>query len=117
MNAYSKDLREKIVAAVLQRGMGKSEAARTFFVSLSSVKRYVGSASQGKSLTPKKSPGAKPKLDEQARSLLAADVQERPFVTLSERGDYLKAVAGVCVSNSTICRELKRMDQSRKKGV
>jgi hypothetical protein len=39
MNAYSEDLREKIIEA-LGRGMGKSEAARTFSVSLSSVKRY-----------------------------------------------------------------------------
>ena len=39
MNPYSEDLRKKIVEA-LRRGMGKSEAARTFSVSLSSVKRY-----------------------------------------------------------------------------
>jgi transposase len=38
MNPYSEDLREKIVQA-LERGMGKSEAARTFSVSLSSIKR------------------------------------------------------------------------------
>jgi transposase len=41
MRAYSEDLRRKIVEAV-QRGMGQSEAARSFGVSLSSVKRYVG---------------------------------------------------------------------------
>ena len=35
MNAYSEDLRMKIVKA-LGRGMGKSEAARTFSVSRSS---------------------------------------------------------------------------------
>jgi transposase len=39
MNAYSEDLRKKIVQA-LGREMGKSEAARTFSVSLSSIKRY-----------------------------------------------------------------------------
>src|SRR3954447_18329306 len=39
MNAYSEDLRRKIIEA-LRRGMGKSQAARTFSVSLSSVKRY-----------------------------------------------------------------------------
>src|SRR5215210_2434218 len=40
MNGYSEDLREKIVAAVGRR-ISKSQAARTFGVSLSSVKRYV----------------------------------------------------------------------------
>jgi transposase len=42
MEACSKDLRKKrIVDAVAHRGMGQSEAARAFDVSLSSVKRYV----------------------------------------------------------------------------
>jgi transposase len=48
MNAYSEDLREKIIEA-LGRGMDKSEAARTFSVSLSSVKRYAKLAQEGRS--------------------------------------------------------------------
>ncbi len=39
MKPYSEDLRTRIVAA-LEGGMSKSEAARLFDVSLSSVKRY-----------------------------------------------------------------------------
>ena len=39
MNAYSKDLRKKIVEA-LGRGANKSGAARAFGISRSSVKRY-----------------------------------------------------------------------------
>ena len=74
MNAYSQDLREKIVEAVFERGIGKSEAARAFGVGLSSVKRYARAHSEGKSLAPKKRPGSKPKLDGRARRLLAADV-------------------------------------------
>ena len=117
MKAYSQDLGEKIVAAVFERGMSKSEAARTFGVSLSSVKRYARAASEGESLAPKKSPGSKPKLSEQARRLLAADVKERPFATLSHRREYLEALTGISVSNSTVCRELKRMEHTRKKGA
>ena len=44
MNGYSEDLREKIVTAVgcgLPKSQVKSQVARTFGVSLSSVKRYV----------------------------------------------------------------------------
>jgi transposase len=121
MNAYSQDLREKIVQAVSERAMGKSEVARAFGVSLgvslSSVKRYVGMAKAGRSLAPKRRPGSKPKLGERARRLLAKDVEENPFLTHSERREYLKAVAGVSVSNSTVCRELKRMERTRKKGA
>ena len=41
-------------------------------------------------MAPKKRPGSKPKLDERAMRLLAANVEERPFVTLSERREYLE---------------------------
>jgi transposase len=116
MNAYSQDLREKIVQAVFEGGIGKTETARTFGVSLSSVKRYARAASKGKCLAPKRRPGSEPKLDERARRLLAADVEERPFATLPERREYLKVVAGISVSNSTVSREIKRMAHTRKKG-
>ncbi len=60
MNSYSHDLREKIVEAVSGRSMAKSAAARTFGVSLSSVKRYVKKANHGESLPPNKSRGSSP---------------------------------------------------------
>jgi transposase len=116
MNAYSEDLRKKIVEA-LERGMGKSEAARTFSVSLSSVKRYARMAQEGRSLAPKKRPGSKPKLDECARKLLEEDLKEHPFLTLQQRREYLRVVACVEVSRSTVCRAIKRMNSTRKKGV
>ena len=56
MKAYSEDLRRKIVQAV-ERGISKSQAARLFGISLSSVKRYAKLASQGESLTPRKGGG------------------------------------------------------------
>ncbi len=56
--------------------MSKAQAARTFSVSLSSVKRYINKAKKGESLAPKKRPGSTPILDEKARSLLAADLEE-----------------------------------------
>ncbi len=115
MNAYSEDLRMKIVQA-LQRGMGKSEAARTFAVSLSSVKRYARMAEEGRSLAPKKRPGSKPKLSERSNKLLEEDLKERPFITLQQRREYLRAVASLEVSRSTVCRAIKRMNSTRKKG-
>jgi transposase len=115
MNAYSEDLREKIVQA-LERGMGKSEATRTFSVSLSSVKRYAKIAEEGGSLAPKKRPGSKPKLDERASKLLEDDLKERPFLTLQQRCEYLRTIASLEVSRSTVCRAIKRMNSTRKKG-
>jgi transposase len=114
MNAYSEDLRMKIVEA-LQQDATKSEAARAFGVSRSSVKRYAKLAEQGRPLAPKKRPGSKPKMDETARRLLDADLEERPSATLSERRAFLRQVAGISVSESTVSRMLRRLGWSRKK--
>ncbi len=116
MNAYSEDLRKKIVEA-LRCGMGKSETARTFSVSLSSVKRYAKMADEGRPLAPKKRPGSKPKTGEEARRLLEADLQERPAATLSERRRFLQGACGLRVSDSTLSRLLRRMGFTRKKGL
>jgi transposase len=116
MAAYSEDLRRKIVDAVERRGMGQSQAARTFDVSLSSVKRYVRKSRQGRSLSPGKAPGKRPKIGERARKLLEEDLRERPFATLRERCEYLRAVAGLEVSRSVVCRAIKRVGSTRKKG-
>src|ERR671921_1448618 len=97
MKAYSEDLRKKILEAV-DRGMPKSEAAKTFGVSRSSVKRYAAARREGRPLTPKKHPGSRPKLDERARRLLEDDVEQRPALTLRERCRFLKEMVGISVS-------------------
>ena len=96
--------------------MTKSEAARTFSVSRSSVKRYAKLAQEGRSLAPKKRPGSKLKMDQSATKLLEADAQKRPAATLSERSEFLEKAAGVRVSDSTVSRMLRRLGWSRKKG-
>ena len=114
MNAYSEDLRKKIVEA-LGRGATKSEAARSFGVSRSSVKRYAKLAEEGRPLAPKRRPGLKPKLGGTAQRLLEGDLQERPTATLRQRREFLRRAAGVSVSESTVSRVLKRLGWSRKK--
>jgi transposase len=114
LNAYSEDLRKKIVEAT-ERGTPNTEVARAFGVGLSSVKRYVATAREGRSLAPKRRPGSKPKLDERATKLLEADLEERPAAILPERREFLERVAGVRVSDSTVSRMLRRLGWSRKK--
>jgi len=116
MKAYSEDLRRKIVEAVEERGMPKGEAAKTFGVGVSSVKRYAAAAREGRTLAPKKPPGSRPKLDEEAaRRLLEADLDERPAATLPHRREFLRRACGVWVSDSTVSRVLRRLGWSRKK--
>src|SRR5215203_1129021 len=107
MKAYSKDLRQKIVDAI-ERGMPKAQAARTFGVGISTVKRYATKAQRGESLEPGKAPGKPPKIDERVGKLLEAD--------LRERCDYVEAISGVSVSRSTMCRAIARIGSTRKKG-
>jgi transposase len=115
MKAYSEDPRRKIVDAV-ERGMPKAEAARTFGVGISTVKRYATKAQRGESLAPGKAPGKRSKMDQKVSKLLEDDLLERPFVTLQQRCEYVEAVSGVSVSRSTMCRAIARIGSTRKKG-
>src|SRR5215212_10641973 len=115
MSGYSVDLRRRIVSAV-ESGVSKAQAAHTFSVSLSSLKRYVEKAHRGESLAPKKRPGSAPKLDDKAMKLLGEDLQERLFATLQERCEYMELMTGLSVSRSTMCRAIARIGPTRKKG-
>jgi len=115
MSAYSLDLREKIVESV-KKGVPKAETARRFGVDRATVKRYCKRLEERGTLEPSKAPGNKPKLDEKARKLLLEDLKERPWATHSQRAEFLFAASGVSVSEATICRTLKRLSHSRKKG-
>jgi transposase len=115
MRAYSEDLRKKIVAAI-ERGMSKAQAARTFDVSLSSVKRYSRTAREGGSLEPRKSPGRPRKANEKAQVLLEKDVKEHPSATIGQRRRFLEHMTAKTLSDSTVRRLMKRMGFSQKRG-
>ena len=117
MRAYSEDLRQKVVEAVQQRGTSKSEAARLFGISLSSVKRYTKLASEGEPLSPRKGGGRPPIADETTRKLLEEDIRTRPSATIRERRRFLMSFAAKSLSEVTVRRLLKRMGYSRKKGL
>ncbi len=117
MKPYSIDLRTRIVNAVQEGGTSKSEAARLFGVSLSSVKRYVRIARQGSSLVPRKGGGRPPKADETTRKLLEHDVHARPAVTIAERHRFLEHTTAKSLSISTVRRLLRRLGFSRKNGL
>ena len=116
MKAYSEDLRQKIVQA-LERGISKSQAARLFDVSLSSVKRYSRTARGGRSLEPRKSTGRPRKVNESAQTLLREDLKERPAATIGQRRRFLEHVTGTRLSDSTVRRLMKRLGFSQKNGL
>src|SRR5512133_3683531 len=98
-----------------ERGMPNAQAARTFGVAISTVKRYAAKAQKGEPLKPGKAPGKRPKIDERVSKLLEEDLKERPFATLKERCEYVEAMSGVLVSRSAMCRSIARIGSTRKK--
>jgi transposase len=115
IRAYSLDLRKKIVESV-KKGLPKAETARRFGVDHATLKRYCKRLDERGTLQSSKAPGKKPKLDQKARTLLAEDLQARPWATHSQRAQFLYATCGVSVSEATICRTLQRLSHSRKEG-
>jgi transposase len=116
MKAYSEDLRRKIVAAV-ERGMPKTEAACTFGVSLSSVKRYARLAAREQPLAPRKGGGRPPKANAAVAKLLEEDVGRRPYAAARERAEFLRGASGVALSASTVRRLLRKLGFSQKNGA
>jgi len=115
MKAYSLDLRTKIVESV-KKGVSKSETARRFGVNRSTVRRYLKRLDENGSLAPKKAPGSRSKLEGSAMRLLEQDIKSRPWATHKQRSEFLFAACGVEVSETTICRGIKKhLAHSRKK--
>jgi transposase len=98
------------------QGVSKSETARRFGVNRSTANRYLKRLDESGSLAPKTATGKPPKLDECAMQLLVEDIQTRPWSTHSQRSEFLFGICGVRVSETTICRAIKkRLSHSRKK--
>jgi transposase len=118
MKAYSEDQRQKVVQAVQQRGTSKSQAARLFNVSLSSVKRYTTLADLGEFLAPRKG-GGRP--SHSRRNCKEATRRRHTHKTrcyrLRKAPLPRESFAGKSLGESTIRRLLKRMGFRRKKGL
>jgi transposase len=74
MNAYSKDLRLRVLAAV-DRGMPRKEVVRTFGVSIATIGRYLRRRREGADLAPKPSTGRTP--------TILANLQHKKGLSLS----------------------------------
>jgi transposase len=114
MKAYSTDLRERIVRAV-ERGMPKSQAARTFAVSLATVKNYVRQLHTTGSLAARPIPGRPRGIPRAQDAALVAQLRATPDATLAELVARWQAAHRVVVSVATMSRAIKRVRWTRKK--
>jgi transposase len=83
MNAYSKDLRLRVLAAV-DRGMPRKEAVRTFGVSIATIGRYLRRRREGADLAPRPSTGRPPTIlaDPQRKRALWEQLKGNDTATL-----------------------------------
>lgn len=115
MNAYSIDLRERVLAA-LDRGMSRAEAVTTFQVSLASLTRWRAARRATGTLAPKPARGgATPTFTAAQDQELAAHVAAFPDATLAEHAQRWNAAHATSISQWTIGRAIRRLRLTRKK--
>ena len=115
MRAYSLDLRQRVLAA-LARGMSRAEAATTFAVSHSTIKRWVARERTGMSLVPGRSPGRSRSLGDAELAALHKRLQAAPDATLDAHLLWWNAQhPDHTISRATLDRAITRLGWSRKK--
>jgi transposase len=108
MNAYSKDLRLRVLDAV-DRGLPRKEVATLFGVSLSTIKRYVKRRREGEDLEPKPSTGRKRRIlatSEEKRALWE-QLEKNDEATLERHCELWEQKRGVRVSLATMSRAIR----------
>ena len=116
MEAYSTDLRERVVAACDEGSMSRAEVAETFGVSASFVTKLLARRRDTGSIAAKpRAGGFTPALGEAELRDLAALVREQPDATLDELRERLAARGGAPASAPVVCRALQKLGLPRKK--
>jgi len=117
MQAYSLDLRQRIVAAV-KGGLSQKEAAQRFSVSPASVSRYLARGPAPQDLAPKKPQGKAARLsakeNEAAAQRWQEHIQNHPHATIVEHQQWL-AEQGVRLCCSAVHANLRRSGYTHKK--
>ncbi len=116
MNAYSKDLRMKVLSAV-ERGVPRREVAELLGISISTISRYVKLKVSGEELAPKPSPGRKAKVlaNLSHKRALWRQLEENDTATLEEHCEMFKRDRGVSVSVATMSRAVRKLGWTFKK--
>ena len=114
-NAYSVDLRERVLTAV-EAGEAAPAVAQRFAVGRSTVQDWVRAWRQDGRRGPGKMGGhLKPKVSGNAEAALRGLLDGANHLTLAQCRDRLAETSGVSVHLSTVHRALRRMGWSWKK--
>lgn len=108
MNAYSKDLRLKALAAI-DRGIPRKEVSELFGVSRSTIKRWLGRRHQTGDVNIHKIPGRPSVKGKALREWLPSHLKRNPDLTLREHCEVFEDDGGVKVSETTMSRNIARL--------
>ncbi len=108
MRPYSKDLRLRVLAAV-DRGVSREEVAKTFSVSMPTIKRWLKRRRETGEVQPKPIPGRPPRKGEMLERWLPKHLEKNDDLTLEEHREAFEEEFGEEVSTSTIGRAIARL--------
>lgn len=108
MNAYSKDLRLKVLSAI-DRGIPRKEATGLFGVSLSTIKRWLKRRRQTGEVNIYQIPGRPSVKGAALREWLPKQLEANPDLTLKEHREAFFDETGIEVSEATMSRQIARL--------
>ena len=116
MNAYSLDLRLKVLDAI-DRGIPRREVVGTFGVSMPTLERYLRRRRRTGDLAPRPSPGRTPSIcaTSEERRALWRQLEENDEATLERHCELWEEERKVRVSVSTMSRAVRRLGWTFKK--
>jgi transposase len=116
MQAYSLDLRQRVVSAYEQGQDSITTVAARFSVSVGFVKKMLSLKRTTGDLAPRGHGGGRSaSLSARQRQLISRQARARNDISLAELQAILQEQEGVSVHVSTICRALQQLDLPHKK--
>ena len=112
MNAYSKDLRSKALAA-LDRGIPRREVQYLFGISRSTIKRWLKRRRPTGDVAVHKIPGRPSVKGEASGRWLPAHLKRNPDLTLKGHRETFEDETGVEVSEAAMSRNIRRLPGER----
>ncbi len=110
MNAYSKDLRVKVLSAI-DRGIPRKEVSELFGVSRSTIKRWLKRRRLTGDVNIHKIPGRPSVKGKALRQWLPEQLKFNPDLTFSEHCELFEEETGVEVSEATMSRPIAHLPE------
>jgi transposase len=105
MKPYSKDLRLRVLSAV-DAGTPREQVAKTFSVSMPTIKRWLRRRRETGDVEPKLIPGRPPRKGVMLKEWLPKHLEANDDLTLEEHREAFEEEFGQTVSTSTIGRAI-----------